>query len=130
MRAGLIGLVGAAILVLVGGVLASTAGLLLVAGASGAGIGLALAGAAVAPPDLGHDRTPVRRATAVRLAVVTACAAVLLGALGTWLVAIREGGVLGPLEYLWTTFGPFVPAELAVAAIAAAWGARTGPVVR
>lgn len=130
MRAGLIGLVGASILVLVGGVLASTAGLLLVAGASGAGIGLALAGAAVAPPDLGHDRTPVRRATAVRLAVVTACAAVLLGALGTWLVAIREGGVLGPLEYLWTTFGPFVPAELAVAAIAAAWGARTGPVVR
>jgi len=128
-RAALIGLVGAAVLVLVGGVLASTAGLLFVAGGMGAGIGLALARGAVASPTAVTDRPPMARPAAVRLAVVIACLAVLIGAAGIWLVALREGGTLGPMEYLWATFGPLVPAELVVASVAAAWGAKAGPVV-
>ncbi|NJD28390.1 MAG: hypothetical protein FIA92_08840 [Chloroflexi bacterium] len=128
-RALLIGLVGAAILVVVGGVLASTAGLLFVAGATGGGIGLALAGAAVPTPTGASERPPLERSAATRLAMVLACLAVLVGAFGTWLVAIAEGGALGPIDYLWQTFGPLVPAELLVAALGAAWGARAGPVV-
>jgi hypothetical protein len=129
IRAALIGLVGALILVLVGGIVASTAGLVFVAGATGAGVGLALARAAVPPADAATEPPPLGRVACMRLAVALACTAVLIAAAGTWLVALREGGTLGPIEYLWTAFGPFVPAELIVASISAAWGARAGPVV-
>jgi len=129
-RATAVGLAGATVLVVVGGVLASTAGLVFVAGATGAGIGLALAAAAVASPTASTDDPPLSRRSAARWSVAAACIAVLLGAAGTWLVARSEGGTLGPLEYLWTAFGWFVPAELVVASLAAAWGARAGPVVR
>ncbi|HSL97860.1 MAG TPA: hypothetical protein VK831_04750 [Candidatus Deferrimicrobiaceae bacterium] len=129
-RATAIGLVGATVLVLVGGVLASTAGLLVVAGATGAGIGLALARAAVASPTGATEAPPMSRRSAARWSIGAASIAVLLGAAGTWLVARSEGGTLGLFEYVWTTFGWFVPAELVVAALAAAWGARAGPVVR
>lgn len=128
-RAALIGLVGAVVLVLVGGVLASTAGLLFVAGGTGAGIGLAMAATAVPSPTAGSGRPPLARKTAIRLAVVLAGIAVVGAAAGTWLVARSEGGALGPFDYLWRTFGPFIPAELVIASIAAAWGARAGPVV-
>ena len=129
-RATTIGLVGAAILVLVGGVLASTAGLLFVAAATGAGIGLALARAAVPSPTAETETAVLTRRQAARWSVATACLAVVLGAAGTWLVARSEGGTLGPIDYLWTTFGWFVPAELVFASLAAAWGARAGPIAR
>jgi hypothetical protein len=123
-RASIVALAGAISLVGVATVLTSTFGLLFVAGAAGGGIGLVLARAA-APRD---DARPVSRRTVVRIAVVVALAAVVLADIATWLVALEEGGVLGPLDYLWTTFGPFVPAELVIAAVTAWWGASTGPV--
>lgn len=129
VRAGLAAAAGATVLVLVGGVLASTAGLLFVSGLTGAVIGLTLSRAAVPSPTSDSPEPRVAsRATVTRAAVLLACAAVIVAAVGTWLVALAEGGSLGLLEYLWTAFGPFVPAELAIAALAAAWAARTGPV--
>src|SRR3954471_10056205 len=107
--------IGAVLLVVVGGVLASTTGLLFVSGLVGAGIGLVLA----------ERRDPETR---VRIAISLAVAAVLIGALGTWLLARHEGGALGPIDYLWQTFGLLVPGEAALAALAALWGVRSGPI--
>jgi hypothetical protein len=87
--------IGAVALLVLGAVIASTAGLLFAAGATGGATGLVLARVAD---------------------------------LATWVVARGEGGTLGPLDYLLTTFGPFVPGELVLAALGAAWGARSGPV--
>jgi hypothetical protein len=115
---------GAALLTLVGAVLASTAGLLFVAGVAGAAIGLILAGAA-APAG---DAVPVPRRRIGTIAVGLAFAAVVVAAAATWVIARGEGGVLGPIEYLLTTFGPFVPAEAVIASLAAWWGASVGPV--
>ena len=126
-KASIVAVVGAAVLLAVGTILASTAGLLFVSGLMGAGIGLVLARARV-PDDAGTAALTPRAVT--WLAIGLAIAAVLVAAIGTWLYALREGGVLGPIDYLLTTFGPFVPAELAVAALTAAWGAGTGPVER
>lgn len=109
---------GAAILVVVGAVLASTFGLLFVAGVMGAAIGLLLAGADLA------------RGTILRLALALALLAVAVADVVTWLYAQSEGGVLGLFDYLWTTFGPFVPAVPIVAILGAAWGAAAGPVRR
>lgn len=119
-------IVTAAALVVVGGVLAGQQGLLAIAGIGGAAIGLLAAGASVsrdgvAPPVLGR-----RRAT--RAAVGLAILAVAGGALGTWAYSRLEGGVLDPLTYLWSVFGPFIPAEAAIAGVAAAWGAGAGPI--
>ncbi len=114
------GAVGVAIatgvlLVIVGGLLASTTGLLFVAGVGGALTGLVLAGS---------SRPKARlRWQAVALAI----GAVLLGAVGTWLFARSEGGALGMLDFLWATTGLLVPAEGVVAGLAAAWGVRSGP---
>lgn len=124
-RAVLVALASAAVLVLVGAVLASTFGLLFVAGLGGAAVGLVLSRAAT-PPDGARIATP--RRTVVRLAIVVALGMVALGAVATWAVARWEGGTLGLFDYLLTAFGPFVPAEAVVAALAAAWGAATGPV--
>jgi hypothetical protein len=90
---------------------------------------LALSSAAVVPATVVEsDVAPaLERRTVVRLAVLLACLAVAIGAVGTWAVAISEGGVLGPIDYLWQTFGLFIPAELIVASLAAAWGASSGP---
>lgn len=115
---------GAALLTLVGAVLASTAGLLAVAGVAGAAIGLILAGAA-APSG---DAVPVARGRIAQLAVGLALAAVFVAAAATWVIARGEGGVLGPIDYLLTTFGPFVPGEAVIASLAAWWGASVGPV--
>jgi hypothetical protein len=124
LRAGLVAVAGAALLVLVGAILASTFGLLFVAAGMGAGIGLALARAAVPP----EGARPVPRRTVVLLAVATALVAVLAADVVTWRIAIDEGGTLGLVDYLLTTFGPFVPAVAILAALAAWWGASAGPI--
>jgi len=117
---------GALAIVGVGGILASTFGLLLIAGGMGAVIGLVVARAAV--PDAGA--APVSRRTVTRVAVALALAGVAFGDLGLWLFALREGGSLGVFDYLWETFGPLVPGVASVAAITAWWGATAGPVQR
>ena len=64
------------------------------------------------------------------LAVAIAVGAVVVADIATWLYARGEGGTLGLLDYLLTTFGPFVSGELVIAGIGAAWGASAGPVQR
>jgi hypothetical protein len=44
-------------------------------------------------------------------------------------VSRAEGGSLGLLDFLWATDGILVPVELAIAIVAASWGARSGPIV-
>lgn len=117
---------GAVLLVLVGAIAASTFGLLFVSGALGAAIGLVLARAA-SPTD---DARPVSRATVTRLAIALALGATIVADVATWLIAVNEGGSLGLLDYLWTTFGPFIPGEAVFTAVAALWGAGAGPVQR
>ncbi len=126
LRAVLISAVGAAALVLVGAILASTLGLLFISGAIGTATGLVLARAAVPP---GGAR-PVTRRTVTVLALALTLAAIAAGFVTTWLYARNEGGTLELLDYLWTTFGPFVPGELVIGAVTAAWGANAGPVQR
>lgn len=118
------GLATALVLVAVGALLASTAGLLFVAGLGGGATGLVLARAA-AP---GDGARPVARRRIGWLAVAIVIGAVMVAAVGTWLIAQREGGTLGLVDYLAETFGPFIPGEALVAAAAAAWGANAGPV--
>jgi hypothetical protein len=127
MRALLVAFGGGAVLVVVGAILASTAGLLFVAGATGAGIGLVLARARVPGDDA---PAPLSRRAVTRLAIGLALGSVVGAAIVTWLYARAEGGTLGPIDYLFETFGPFVPGEAIIAAIAAAWGAGAGPVER
>src|SRR5688500_9737673 len=105
-RASIVAIVGAVLLFLVGAILASTAGLLFVAGLTGAGIGLMLARARV-PADGGSGPLSPRAVT--WLAIGLAIGSVVVAAAATWLFALREGGVLGPIDYLLTVFGPFVP---------------------
>ena len=124
VRAVLVGVAGAVALTIVGAILASTFGLLFVAGASGAAIGLVLSRAAVPPADV----SPVPRARLRQIAVGLSLGAVAVAAVLTWIVAKSEGGTLGLVDYLLATFGPFVPAEAVVAALAAWWGASTGPI--
>jgi hypothetical protein len=115
---------GAGVLVMVGALLGSTVGLLFVSGATGAAAGLVLARAAVP----GEGSRPLSRRAVTWLAVGIVLGAVALADLATWVVARGEGGTLGPVDYLLTTFGPFVPGELVLGALGAAWGARSGPV--
>jgi hypothetical protein len=115
-----------AALVVVGGVLAEQRGLLAIAGIAGAAIGLLAAGAAVSPD--GVAPPALARGRMVRAAVALALLAIAGGAAGTWAYGRLEGGVLDPLTYLWSVFGPLIPAEAAIAALAAAWGAGAGPV--
>lgn len=127
-RAAIAAVAGAALLIVVGAILASTAGLLFVAGVTGAAIGLALARARVPGPD--DAAAALQPTTVTWLSVALALGAVVVAAIGTWVIARGEGGVLGPIEYLLETFGPFVPAEAVIAALTAAWGASAGPVQR
>ncbi len=107
--------VGAVVTTVLGGVLAISAGLLVVAAATGWGIamGLRIGG-----------RSHLDRRRRVRLALGLATGAVIVGQLGLWLFARAEGGVLGPVDYLAETFGLLIPAQLAIAWIAAAATAR------
>lgn len=110
VRALLVVPAGAAAIVVLGGLLAVSAGLVAVAALIGW-----LTGAALRPTAAG------RRAA---LAVALAVGAVGLGQLGLWGFAWLEGGRLGPLDYLAQTFGVLVPAEVAAAALVAWASAR------
>jgi hypothetical protein len=124
LRAVVVAVVGAALLWLVGAALASTAGLLFVCGVIGATVGLVLSRAA-APL---RARTPVPRRTVIWLSIVLVLAAIVVADVLTWRFAIQEGGTLGLIDYLFTTFGPFVPGELIVGLLGAWWGASSGPI--
>lgn len=113
---GLASLVTTVVLVLLGGVLGLTTGLVFVAGVGGAITGLLLAGSPRPRPRL--------RVVAVGLAV----AAVLVGAVGGWLIAVGQGGTLALGDYLWALTGLLVPVEIVMAALAAAWGVAAGPI--
>lgn len=106
----------AGLLLLLGGVLGMTTGLLFVAGVGGAIIGLLLAGSP-------RPRSRLRIA-----GIALAVGAVLAGAVGGWLIALGQGGALGLVDYLWALTGILVPVEVIVAAIAAAWGLSAGPI--
>jgi hypothetical protein len=101
---------GALLITVLGGVMAVSAGLIVVAVATGWAVAFGLRVGA-------GETLPTGRL--VRLAVGLALVAVVLGQLGLWLYARTEGGVLGPFEYLGETFGLLVPLELAAASIAA-----------
>ena len=127
VKALLAAVAGAALLYVLGALLSSTGGLVVVAGLTGAAVGLFLARAA--KQGAGDVPTMTRRA-ATWLALGISLAAVAIGAVATWLHALGEGGALGLIDYLAETFGLLVPAQLVVAGIAAAWGAGAGPVER
>lgn len=123
---------GALLLFLVSGILATMVGLLFIAAVMGAGIGLTLAGlaglAVAAPTGPAGVAEPFGRSTVLRAAVALAVVAVIVAAVATWLFARSEGGALGFVDYLWSTFGLLVPAEILVAALGAAWGTGAGPI--
>lgn len=108
-------LVGAALIVVFGGALAVSAGLLVVASAVGYSVGLATVIGA------GDTLPPTRRSW---IAGALAGLGVLLGQVGLWLFARAEGGVLGPIDYLGQTFGVLVPVEVLLAAVVGWWRAR------
>jgi hypothetical protein len=111
----IVGVVGVVAIVVFGGVLAFSAGLLVVAAVLGRATALALrlgGGVSLRPPAL------------TWLAVGLALGAVVVGQLGLWWYALTEGGVLGPLDYLVETYGVLVPLELLLAAAFAWWAAR------
>ena len=107
--------IGAVAIVILGGVLTVTAGLVIVAAAIGWGVGAGLRFGAQA-------HLPPRRR--VVIAVVLAVGSVALGQAGLWQYGRDEGGVLAPLDYLTEVYGPLVPLQLVAAAIAAWVGAR------
>ena len=106
---------GAGVIVLLGGAFAISAGLLVAAAVLGYAVALALlagAGATLAKPR--------RQWIAAGLGLLGP----LLGQIGLWLYARSEGGVLAPIDYLAETFGALVPLELLLAAGVAWWRAR------
>jgi hypothetical protein len=107
--------IGAAATMVLGGVLAVSAGLLVVAAATGWGVAVALRVGGGSELDQGRR---------VRVALLLTTVGVILGQLGLWLFARYEGGVLGPIDYLSETFGLLVPIELAIAWIVAVASAR------
>lgn len=109
------GLVGAALIVVFGGALAVSAGLLVVASGVGYAVGLATV--------IGAGDTLSARGRAW-IAAALAAIGVILGQGGLWLFARAEGGVLAPIDYLGQTFGPLVPVEVLLAAAVAWWRAR------
>ena len=110
-----VALAGAGALTVLGGVLAVSAGLIVVAGAAGWAVAIALRVGA------GPRLAPSRR---VSLAIGLALASVALGQLGLWAYGRSEGGVLEPLDYLAQVYGPVVILEFAAAWIVAWISAR------
>jgi hypothetical protein len=108
-------LIGAGVIVVLGGAFAISAGLLVAAAALGYAVALALLAGAGAT--LAKARRPWIAAGLGLLGAV-------LGQLGLWLYARSEGGVLEPIDYLAETFGLLVPLELLLAAGVAWWRAR------
>jgi hypothetical protein len=109
----LIAVVGAVAIAVGGGLLAITAGLVVVAVAVGWGVGTIVSLGAEPDP-------PSTTWTAVALTVL----GIGLGQVGLWLIARQEGGVLGLVDYLGETFGFLVPLQFLVGAVTAWWGAR------
>ncbi len=99
---------GALAIVVLGGVLAISAGLIVVAAAAGWAVGLGLRVGA-------RDTLSAGRRSRVALAL--AAGSIVVGQVGLWLYALTEGGVLGPVDYLGEVFGLLVPLELVVAAV-------------
>jgi uncharacterized membrane protein YidH (DUF202 family) len=113
--AAILAIVGAAAIAGLGGPLAVSVGLLVVAVLIGRFVALALRAGA------GPTITPrARTAAAVTLALL----GILVGQLGIWFFARSEGGVLGLLDYLGQTFGWLVPAQLILGAAMAWWTSR------
>jgi hypothetical protein len=110
-----IAVVGAAGIVVVGGVLSETTGLVVVAGATGLLIAYALQVGA------GDHLTSRRR---IVLAVGFTVLAIALGQLGVWQYARSEGGVLPLIDYLGEVFGLLVPLQFVAGIVAAALVAR------
>jgi len=102
---------GAVVLVVLGGILAVTAGLVVISAATGWLIGTGLRFGA------GDLVAPRRR---IVIAVALAIAAVVLAQLGLWQYGLTEGGVLSLLDYLSEVYGQLVPLEIVIAA-ALAW---------
>jgi hypothetical protein len=103
-----IALAGSALIVVLGGVLSLSAGLLVVTGVIGWLIGQSI------------TATPEPLARARRLApMALAVGSVVVGQVGLWLYALSQGGALGLVDYLAQTWGPLIPAQLAAAALAA-----------
>jgi hypothetical protein len=121
---------GAVASALLNAVFAVTIGLVAVSGVTGYLVGAALrtpladragdrpTGGAAA--GAGGRPTAASRSNRIALAVLVALVAVLAGALGAWLVAIPQGNLLGPIDYLGQTLGIVLPVQ-AVAAIVGAW---------
>jgi hypothetical protein len=107
--------IGALAIVVLGGVLAISAGLIVVAAATGWAVGLGLRVGA------GGTLPGGRRS---RVALGVAVGSIVVGQLGLWLYALTEGGVLGPIDYLGEVFGLLVPLELGVAAVIGWMSAR------
>lgn len=102
---GIAALAGAAAITALGGVMTITAGLVVVAAATGWAVGALLPGR-------------------VRAAIGLALVSVAVGQLGLWAYAQSEGGVLGPLDLLWQVYGGLVPLEFLAAAVFAWIGSR------
>jgi hypothetical protein len=103
-------IVGTVALVFLGGVMAISAGLVVVAGALGWAVAAGLAYGA------GDHVSSRRRVVA---AVGASVAAVAVAQVGLWQYALTEGGVLGPIDYLLEVYGPLVPLEFGAAALVA-----------
>lgn len=110
-----VAIIGAAIIVLLGGPMAISAGLLVAAVVLGYGVGLATV--------VGAADTLSGRARPW-IAASLAGAGTLLAQVGLWLYARSVGGVLSPADYLAQTFGPLVPLEVVLAGAVAWWRAR------
>jgi hypothetical protein len=106
----LVTLGGAAAIVLVGGVLALTIGLIVVAGILGWLVAVAIGYGA------GATIPAARRAW---LAAAIAVMGVLAGQVGLWLYAASEGGVLSLPDYLGEVYGPLVPVQVIIAPVIA-----------
>lgn len=107
--------VGAAALIVLAGVFAVSAGLVVVAAVLGRFVALALRA--------GSRGTIAGRAR-VGSAVALSVAAVVVAQLGIWLYARSEGGALGLADYLGQTFGWLVPLQVIVAAATTWWSGR------
>jgi hypothetical protein len=111
--AGLFSVIGSLAITFGGGLLAITAGLVVIAVAIGWGVGTVLA--------LGPGG---RSARTTLMAMVLAAGGVALGQVGLWLLARQEGGVLSIADYLAETFGFLVPLQFLAATGAAWWRSR------
>jgi hypothetical protein len=94
-------------MVVLGGVATVTTGLIVVAGAVGFAVGVALQLGA------GGHLSPGRR---MGLAIGLTLGSVALGQVGIWQYALTEGGVLPLVDYLGEVFGPLVIVEFVVGA--------------